>query len=76
MLSNSNILKLESIANKQGASVAEVVRLAVDHYNPIAGDMGDQELMALVSKNLKAAIKETDRVNRKVKKTIKQFEAR
>ena len=76
MLSNSNIAKLEEIAQERGTSVAEVVRLAVDSYNPVAEDMGDQELMALVSTRLKAAIKETDRVSRKINKTIKAIEKR
>ena len=73
MLSNSNISKLEKIAEERGASVAEIVRLAVDNYNPNIEDMGDQELMALVSKKLREAIKETDRVSRRINKTVKQF---
>lgn len=76
MLSNSNISKLEKIAKERGASVAEIVRLAVEDYNPMLQDMGDQELMSLVSTKLQEAIKDTDRVSRKVRKTIKEFEAR
>jgi len=76
MLSNSNIKKLEKISNDNGVSVAEVVRMAVDSYNPAIEDMGDQELMTLVSERLKKAIKETDRVSRRVNKTIKTIEAR
>lgn len=76
MLSNSNIQKLEKISNENGVSVAQVVRMAVDCYNPSAEDMGDQELMALVSRRLKVAIKETDRVSRRVNETIKSIEAR
>lgn len=76
MLSNSNISKLEKIAKEKGASVAEIVRLAVDNYNPNVEDLGDQELMSLVSERLKEAIKETDRVSQRVKKTVKEFEAR
>lgn len=76
MLSRSNIKKLEKIAGDKDSSVAEVVRLAVDSYNPAAEDMGDQELMALVSEKLKEAIKTTDRASKKVRKTIKEFEAR
>ena len=76
MLSRSNISKLEKIASAQGSSMAEVVRLAVDRYDPNVKDMGDQELMEMVSKRLKAAVKETNRVSRRVKKTIKMYEAR
>lgn len=76
MLSNANIRKLEKISSDNGVSVAEVVRMAVDSYNPSVEDMGDQELMELVSQRLKDAIKETDRVSRRVKKTIKSFEVR
>lgn len=74
MLSNSNIKKLEKIADKKGASVAEIVRLAVDSYNPDIGDIGDQELMLLVSEKLQEAIKETDRVSQRVDATIKNLE--
>ena len=74
MLSNSNINKLEKIADKKGASVAEIVRLAVDSYNPDIGDIGDQELMLLVSEKLQEAIKETDRVSQRVDATIKKLE--
>lgn len=76
MLSRSNIKKLKQISDAQGTSVAEVVRLAVDSYNPTAEDMGDQELMALVSLKLKEAIKATDRASRTVRKTVKELEAR
>jgi len=76
MLSSANISKLEKIASAQGSSMAEVVRLAVDRYDPNVEDMGDQELMKMVSARLRAAVKETNRVNRRVKKTIKMFEVR
>ena len=76
MLSQSNIDELEKIADDKDASVAEVVRLAVDSYNPTTEDMGDQELMALVSKKLKEAIKATDRASETVRKTVEEFEAR
>ena len=76
MLSNSNISKLEKIAKEKGASVAEIVRLAVDNYNPNFDDMGDDEFMLLVSQRLKQAIKETERVSQRVQQTIKKFEAK
>ena len=53
-----------------------MVRLAVDDYNAAKEDLGDQELMAMVSERLKKAIKETDRVSRRVNKTIKEIEGR
>jgi hypothetical protein len=76
MLSNSNISKLEKIASAHGSSMAEIVRLAVDRYDPNVEELGDQELMSMVSEKLKAAIKETQRVSRRVKKTVEMFEAR
>lgn len=76
MLSNSNIKKLKEISNDKGVSVAEVVRLAVENYDPSEGSLAEKELMAIVSQRLKEAIKDTSRVRRKVNKTIKAMEQR
>jgi hypothetical protein len=35
MLSNANINKLEKIAKAKNSSVAEIVRTAVESYNPV-----------------------------------------
>ena len=78
MLSSNNISKLERIAKDKGTSVAEIVRQAVDNFNPNKNilDIGDQDLVVMVSEKLKEAIKETDRVSSHLKETIKNFEER
>ena len=76
MLSNKNIKKLKSISKERGVSMAEVVRLAVEDYNTSKEEIGDQELMLLVSERLRQAIKEIERVSRKVRKTVAELESR
>ncbi len=68
MVSESNIEKLTKIAAERGSSVTEVVRLAIDAYDPTGYDtMEMPELMTLVSNRLKEAIKSTKKANRQVK---------
>lgn len=50
-------------------------RLKLPNDNGVSvDDMDNQELMTLVSQRLRSAIKETDRVSRRVNKTIKSIE--
>ncbi len=72
MLSNENITKLKRIAHKRGSSVAEVVRIAVDTYNPDA-DVGETELMELVSARLKETIIDTAKTRKRLNKAIQQL---
>lgn len=71
MVSKSNIEKLTQIAAERGSSVTEVVRRAIDAYDPTGYDiMEAPELMNLVSDRLREAIKSTRRANHKVKIAI------
>jgi len=76
MLSNDNIEKLEKIAEQRQSSVAEVVRIAVDAYNPNddAADMDETELYELVSAKLKEVIKDTAKTRKRLNKTLTQLE--
>ena len=51
------VVKLNQLAKQQKKSVAEVVRMAIDAFNPVmpAVDLNESELLALVSKRVKEA---------------------
>ena len=76
MLSQDNIAKLENIAEQRGSSFAEVVRLAVDKYNPDVSDMDETDLVGLVSARLKEAIKDTQKTRKRLDKALKSLEVR
>jgi hypothetical protein len=72
MVSASNVAKLEELSSKQGTSAAEIVRQAIDAYDPDQPDLpAARELMDLVSMQLKDAIKSTRKANRKVADTLR-----
>jgi len=51
-----------------------LLRQAIEAYDPEGFDvLGDQELMALVSTRLKAAIKDTQATRQKLQKTLKSL---
>ena len=79
LISPSQIKKLDRLARDEGTSVAEIVRTAIDTYNPeIAGftHLAPPELMELVSTRLKEAIASTQKANRALDKTLKQLSKR
>ena len=76
LISPSQIEKLDRIAQDEGTSVAEIVRTAIDRYDPDTSPFSDldaPELMALVSARLKEAIASTRKANRAIDKTLKQL---
>ena len=75
MLSAANIEKLELIANKGQSSVAEVVRNAIDHFDPDSAASESSEMLELTSKKLKEAISDTQRTRRRLNRTLKKIEA-
>jgi len=76
LVTEDNVIKLESIAKSQNTSVTRVVREAIDAYDPQAMDsIDDSELMELVSSRLKKAIKDTRTTRRRLNKTLKKLEA-
>lgn len=76
MLSNANINKLKKIAKAKKSSVAEIVRRAVESYDPDAIDMNMGELEEIVSIKLKEAIEDTAKTRKHLNKTLKALEAR
>ena len=75
LVSESNVEKLEQLANKKGTSAAEIVRQAIDAYDPHGAEaMAAPDLMELVSGKLKEAIESTRKANRHVMKTLTLLE--
>lgn len=74
-MSNDNITKVDRLAKKSGASSAQIVRLAVDAYNPdrANSEKEETELMELVSSRLKEAINDTQKTRQKLSKTLKKL---
>ncbi|MFV0277604.1 MAG: hypothetical protein ACK5HY_10520 [Parahaliea sp.] len=76
LVSASNVEKIQRLAVESNTSTADVVRRAIDAYDPQqAEELGAQELVELVSVKLKEAIKSTQRANRKVAAALKHLEA-
>lgn len=72
LVSESNVSKLERLAQEKGTSATEIVRLAIDAFDPEDADcMASEELMELVSEQLKSALEATRQANTKVNQTIK-----
>ena len=79
LISPSQIKKLDRIARDEGTSVAEIVRTAIDTYDPNMApfvDLDAPELMELVSTRLKEAIASTQKANRTIDKTLKKLSKR
>ena len=76
LISPSQIEKLNRLARDEGTSVAQMVRQAIDTYNPdtaaISG-LGASELMELTSERLKEAITSTQKANRVLSNTLKKL---
>ena len=75
LVTPENVTKLESLAKANGTSATDIVRKAIDAYDPEGLDeIGESELMSLVSERLKEAIKDTQATRRRLNKTLKQLE--
>lgn len=71
LVSESNIKKSNKIASDSGSSVDEIVRQAINAYDPIQTDtIETTELMDLVFERLKGAVKSTIRTNRHIENAI------
>ena len=67
LVTEEQIGKLDRIAGERGVPVTEVVRQAIDAYDPEGvGQMDTPELMELVGRRLKEALRETRRANKRV----------
>ena len=72
LVSEDNIKKIQALASTKGTSAANIVRLAIDAYDPSGfGDMDSPEFMDFVSSKLEEAISATKQANRKVSRVLK-----
>ena len=79
LISPSQVEKLNRLARDDGTSVAQMVRQAIDTYNPdtaAISELDASELMELASERLKEAITSTQKANRAVTKTLKKLSTR
>ena len=74
LVSFSQVEKLSSLSVSEGKSEAEIVRLAIDAFEPKGADNTNaSELMELVSQRLKDAIRTTKQANKAISKTLKSL---
>jgi hypothetical protein len=69
LISPSQVEKLNRLARDAGASVAQMVRQAIDTYNPdtaAIASLNASKLMELASESLKEAITSTQKANRAI----------
>jgi len=63
--------KLKVLASKQKTSAAEIVRMAIDAFNPdVPAELNESELFDLVSARVKEAIEDTATTRKRLKKTL------
>ncbi len=71
LIAPHQIEKLQLLAKKQKTSAAEVVRMAIDSFNPdVPADIDESELFDLVSAKLKDAIADTKATHKRLRKTL------
>lgn len=77
LISSSQVKKIELLAKKQNKSAAEMVRNAIDAFNPdVTMDMKESELLDLVSARVKEAIANTRDTRNRLQTTLEKLEAR
>ncbi len=72
LMSAQNISKLDQLARQQGTSSAQIVRLAIDAYDPDNQVTleEEKELMNLVSSRLQEAIADTRATRQRLEQTL------
>ncbi|HID82968.1 MAG TPA: hypothetical protein EYH06_14115 [Chromatiales bacterium] len=77
LVTEKNVKKLERIAKTKGTSATEIVRQAIDAYDPENfNSVGESELMELVSARLKETIADTQATRKRLRKTLSKLEAK
>jgi hypothetical protein len=77
LISPKQIEKIEILAKKQKTSAAQLVRAAIDAYNPdIPMDMKESELLDLVSTRVKEAIADTQETRKRLGLTLQKLTVR
>ena len=74
LISLHQIKKLELLAQREKTSAADIVRKAIDAYDPNKPkDMDEPELLELVSAMVKEAIADTQKTRSSLAKTLKNL---
>ncbi len=75
LMSNEHISKVDRLAKKTGASSAQIVRLAVEAYDPdrLRNESEENELMELVSTRLREAIQDTQQTRLRLEQTLEKL---
>ncbi len=75
LITPRQIKKIKLIADKQKTSSAEVVRMAIEAFNPdMLTEMDESELFDLVSARVKEAIRDTRETRNRLKVTLAALE--
>ncbi len=71
LIAPRQINKLKDLAEKQNTSAAEIVRMAIDAFDPdVPADLNESELFDLVSTRVKEAIADTVKTRKRLRKTL------
>jgi len=71
LIAPHQIDKIKILAKKQKTSAAEVVRMAIDAFDPDEpGEVNESELLILVSSRVKEAIADTVTTRKRLNKTL------
>jgi len=74
LISLDQVKKLELLAQREKTSAADMVRKAIDAYDPNnPKDMDESELLELVSARVKEAIADTQKTRSSLAKTLKNL---
>ena len=74
LISPKQAKKLEILAKKQKKSAAEVVRNAIDAFNPdVPLEIKESELFDLVTVRVKEAIADTQETRKRLEKTLERL---
>lgn len=77
LISPTQVKKIELLAKKQKKSAAEMVRNAIDAFNPdVPIDMKESELFDLVSTRVREAIANTQETRDRLEKTLETLALR
>jgi hypothetical protein len=73
----SQIKKLQVLAEAENTSASEMIRRAIDAFDPdAAADMSESELFELARTRVKEAIKDTIATRKRAEATLKKIEER
>ncbi|BCL59477.1 hypothetical protein DGMP_01700 [Desulfomarina profundi] len=71
LIAPRQINKLKDLAEKQNTSAAEIVRMAIDAFDPdVPADLNESELFDLVSTRVKEAIADTVKTRERLHNTL------